>query len=138
METLRSRFATAQKGYAAIEDDELAPGVLAEVRCFKSELADAEKALNLAVAVEAEGGVRNFQGWWDEKKETILVAVVGKYQYDGITRIDVAGKKVGADPDFVVVDGEAWRSTTTRTWGRNRRTSWPSPSGSTWTHSAGC
>lgn len=108
VETLRSRFATAQKRYAAIEDDELALGVLAEVRRLKSELADAEKALNLAVAVEAEGGVRNFQDWWDEKKETILVAVVGKYEYDGITRIDLAGKKVQPDPDFVEVDGEAW------------------------------
>lgn len=108
VETLRGKFATAQKRYAAIEDDELALGVLTEVRRLKSELADAEKALNLAVAVEAEGGVRNFQEWWDEKKETILVAVVGKYEYDGITRIDLAGSKVQPNPDFVVIDDEVW------------------------------
>lgn len=139
VDALRSKLATAQRRYAAIEDDDLAAGVLEEARRLKAELTDAEKALNAAVAMEAEGGVREFRQWWEEKKETILLAVVARYEYPcGVIRIDLAGKAVKPDPEFVEIDGEIWRMTPTLTSGRCRRTSCPSRWGSTRKDSVAC
>jgi hypothetical protein len=74
-EALSAKVVRANRRYLEAEDDGAASGLLEELGKMKKELAEAERALQVARAMEDEGGVKSFAAWWQEQKDSFTCVV---------------------------------------------------------------
>jgi hypothetical protein len=108
VESLKAQHERARKRFLTVEDDDLARELQADLMRMQDELEEAQRALHMAKAVKAEGGIIDFAAWWKEKKP-ILMAVAETVSYaDGrtLTRVSVPG--LARDPQAEVVDARPY------------------------------